>query len=259
MFGKVRRHCHIECNCPTFWTKTLSLAILANIMPTHIDITSPLEQQLLTQYGERLKRSRQSRKMSAVNLASRVCISRTTLHAIESGNPSVTIGSYLRVMSELGMVADLALLGTSAVDVRATSAKSRLGSHQLVGRGRHQLQDLQSLLMHREAVRLIHEDPSLVQRAGVTLARWCAVGNPHSKPLWEQWRQILALEDWDTALSESERGNQLRQASPLATVLPNETRLGIIAKVKALKAATDSGGAATVYPMEPEGQSHAST
>ena len=227
-------------------------------MPTHIDITSPLERQLLAQYGERLKRSRQSRKMSSVNLARRVCISRTTLHAIESGNPSVTIGSYLRVMSALGMVADLALLGTRAIDVRAASSKNRSGSNQLAGRGRHQLQDLQSLLMHKEAVRLIHEDPSLAQRAGATLARWCEVGDPHSNPLWEQWRQILALEDWDAALSESERGNQLRQASPLATVLPNETRLGIISKVKALKAATDSGGAAAVHPMKPEGQSYAS-
>jgi hypothetical protein len=33
----------------------------------------------------------------------------------------------------------------------------------------------------------------------------------------------------------SERGNQLRQASPLGTILPNEVRLGIIRKMRVLK------------------------
>ncbi len=194
-------------------------------MPAHADLTSTLERQLLSQYGERLKRARKASRVSSVNLAQRVGISRTTLHAVESGDPSVTIGSYLRVMSELGMVANLALLGTSTVD--ATPG--------LVGSGQHKLQDLQSLLMHKEAVRLIREDPSLVQRAQATLERWCEGGDPHSMPLWDQWRQILAQGDWDAALIESEHGKQLRQASPMSTVLPNETRLGIIAKVRALK------------------------
>jgi hypothetical protein len=104
-----------------------------------------------------------------------------------------------------------------------------------IGTGHHGLQDLQSFLMHQEAVRLIRDDPSLAQQARATLERWCKTVDPHSLPLLNQWRQILAAEDWDTALSESERGNELRQASPLATVLPNETRLAIIAKVRSLK------------------------
>ena len=49
-----------------------------------------------------------------------------------------------------------------------------------------------------------------------------------SKPLRGEWVRILRERDWVTALGPNERGNQLRQASPLACSLPNERRLKII-------------------------------
>jgi len=100
---------------------------------------------------------------------------------------------------------------------------------------RHAPQDYKSLLMHLAAVRLLQERPELVPQLQATLERWLSASDERSRPLFEQWRQILAKEDWATALEDSEAGRQRRQASPLATVLPHETRLGIIAAVRKLK------------------------
>lgn len=82
---------------------------------------------------------------------------------------------------------------------------------------------------------MILDDPSLIEKALGTLARWEAIVDPSSKPLREQWVQILAAKNWNLALEDSDLGNQLRQASPLATLLSNNVRLAIIAEVKALK------------------------
>jgi DNA-binding XRE family transcriptional regulator len=43
-------------------------------------------------------------------MARRVGISRTTLAAVEAGDPAPSIGTYLRVMAVLGIGGDLALL-----------------------------------------------------------------------------------------------------------------------------------------------------
>lgn len=47
--------------------------------------------------------------MASTALAQEVGISRTTLHAVAAGEPAPTIGTYLRVMSALGLAGDLAL------------------------------------------------------------------------------------------------------------------------------------------------------
>ncbi len=99
----------------------------------------------------------------------------------------------------------------------------------------HGPQDYQSLLMHQEAVRLILEDPTLAERAQEILSRWdCHVG-VRLRPLRDEWVQIISNKGWDLALGDSERGNQLRQASPLAVLLPNKRRVEIIRSVKKLR------------------------
>lgn len=87
---------------------------MVSIMPAHIQLTNALEQTLLLQLGQRLARVRQARKLSASALAAQLGISRNTLKAAECGDPSVTMGTYLRVLSAWGMAADLALVGTAA-------------------------------------------------------------------------------------------------------------------------------------------------
>ena len=189
--------------------------------------THPLERQLLAQLGARLKSARETRGISAVELARRVGVSRTTLQAVEGGKPSPSMGTYLAVMAALGLVADVALLATGEFDTIEPPPPKHLD--------RHGAQDYQSLLMHVEAVRLLKQNPRLVQRAVSTLARWRETADPRSYQLLDEWRRILDQREWRLAVAPDERGNQLRQASPLATLLPEEKRLGIIRRVKALK------------------------
>jgi len=103
--------------------------------------------------------------------------------------------------------------------------------------GLHRAQDLQSWLMHQAAVHLLGLDPRLVERLQVTLARWRGDKGRRSEPLLAAWGDILERHDWQTALAHTERAQELRQASPLATVLPQDTRLAIIEAVHALKGA----------------------
>lgn len=190
-------------------------------MPANVSLDSPLELRLLNQLGERLKRARQERRLSAQGLAQQLGISRTTLHAAEAGAPSTTMGTYVRILGALGLVADLALVASAPSQAARTD--------------RHEPQDLQSLLMHREAVQRLRAEPALANRALQTLARWRIDADPRSHPLLDEWERILREQDWAAALQENERGQQLRQASPLSTLLPDEVRLAIIAAIKAMK------------------------
>ena len=220
-------------------------------MPAHTDLSSALERLLLLQLGERLKSARLSRGMASTNLAQKVGISRTTLHAVESGEPTPTIGTYLRVMSALGLAGDLALVASDAARIqpdtnsRLRAARVKPSAQRVVVKvdsSRHIAQDLQSLMLHKEAVRLIRQDPELVKRAFETLARWRSGGYSHSQPLWDEWAVILHRRDWRRALSNTRRAQELRQASPLSTLVPQETRLRIIADVRKLKRGIDVSG-----------------
>ena len=74
---------------------------------------------------------------------------------------------------------------------------------------------------------MMQEDPALIARALSILERWERMeSKPH--PSHVEWRRILLERDWDTALSTSEFGNQIRQSSPVGCVLPEEKRLEII-------------------------------
>lgn len=99
----------------------------------------------------------------------------------------------------------------------------------------HGPQDYQSLLMHIEAVRLIGLNDSLAEEALATLARWSLTVTPRTRPLQSAWVEIITKRNWTKALEESEYGNQIRQASPIATLLPDQTRFAIIRQVRALK------------------------
>jgi hypothetical protein len=93
-----------------------------------------------------------------------------------------------------------------------------------IWRSDHWMHDERSLLMHRQAVLLFEADPALAERALQTLARWLATGSKRSESLWREWERIIVTRNWSAALDEGERGDELRQASPLTTILPPETR-----------------------------------
>jgi transcriptional regulator with XRE-family HTH domain len=197
---------------------------------------------LLQQLGERLKSHRKVQGFSAVEMAKRAQVSRTTLRAVEAGDPRTSIGTYLRIMSALGTGGEVALLASGVMQgvARHAKPKSRSGPREaqvmvVAESARHSVQDLQSLVLHEEAVRLVRSNPSLLRQAQDTLERWLESGDSRSTLLWSQWREILRQRNWRKVLARNQRAQQLRQASPLTTVLPTDVRLQLLAQVKELK------------------------
>jgi len=207
------------------------------------DFSAILDRQLLFQLGDRLKRLRKAQGLGTVDMAARVGVTRNTLRAVESGDPAPSIGTYLRVMSVLGVSAELALLAGDTLQpappgsAAAQSRRARPIVQVLVSAesDRHRAQDLQSLALHEEAVRLARTDPALVQQAMDTVDRWLKTGDTRSSGLWREWQEILRKGTWRKVLGRTRRAQELRQASPLATVLPENVRRDILAQVRGLK------------------------
>ena len=91
-------------------------------------LPSMLERQLLLQLGDRLTRLRKAQGIGTVEMAKRVGISRTTLSAVESGDPAPSMGTYLRVMSALGVSGELALLAGDVLQPAPPGSAARIQS-----------------------------------------------------------------------------------------------------------------------------------
>lgn len=216
------------------------------------EVTPILERQLLLQFGDRLKRLRKAQGLGTVDMAAHVGITRNTLRAIESGDPAPSLGSYLRVMSVLGVSGDLALLAIDTLQpapAGSAAAQSRRARPKIqvvisADESRHQAQDLQSLALHEEAVRLVRANPDLVRQAEATLQRWLdADSTSRSASLWQEWQQILQRRQWRKVLGRTLRAQELRQASPLVTVLPEAARRSVLAQMRELKKGVALGDA----------------
>lgn len=207
-------------------------------------ISTPLlERQLLLQLGDRLKRLRKAQGLGTAEMARRVGISRTTLGSVEAGDPGPAMGTYLRVMSVLGVAGELALLAGDTLQPAppgSAAARSRRARPVVqvwvsADETHHQIQDLQSLALHEEAVRLVRADPSLGRQAEEILERWLQAGNSRSSGLWKEWQDILRHGKWRKALGRTRHAQELRQASPLTSILPEPLRQSILAQVRELK------------------------
>ena len=66
----------------------------------------PRYKNALSQMGEQIKLARKRRKLTAVQVAERADISRSTLSLIEKGEPSVAMGAYFNVLRVLGLQED---------------------------------------------------------------------------------------------------------------------------------------------------------
>ena len=69
-------------------------------------IILPKFNQLLEQMGENIKLARKRRKLTAVQVAERAGIARSTLDLIEKGDSSVSMGAYFNVLRVLGLQND---------------------------------------------------------------------------------------------------------------------------------------------------------
>ena len=202
-----------------------------------------LHRQLLLQLGDRLRRLRKARKLTTVEMAERAGISRMTLASVEAGDPGPSMGTYLRVMGVLGCAADLAFLAGDMVHPAqpgTAAARSHRPAPQVqimvsADNKRHQAQDLLSLVLHEKAVERVRANPELIEEAKATVDRWMKSGNTHSHTLYAEWLKILMAKKWSKVLGRSRHAQELRQASPLPTLLSKEERESILGHVSALK------------------------
>jgi transcriptional regulator with XRE-family HTH domain len=158
----------------------------------------PSTDELLHQFGDRLRLARLRRRFSAKQVAQRAGMAPMTLRSLERGGSGVTMGAYLAVMQVLGIEKDLDLLGKA----------------DPVGR---QLQDAQ-LPAHTKASRPHPSPPAKPptapdQTAPLTGAASQLVGAIESTP-YEQLRKVL-----DSLSSE-----QLRKAlASISDMRPPDT------------------------------------
>jgi len=68
------------------------------------------EEQLLAEFGERLRNARLRRKLTASAVAADAGVTRVTLHRAERGEPAITAGTLIKLMGALDLASDFALL-----------------------------------------------------------------------------------------------------------------------------------------------------
>ena len=75
----------------------------------------PGQTRIVEKVGEQIRMARLRRKLPVEMVAERADISRATLWKIEKGDPSVAIGSYLKVLNALGLQKDMEKLAADDV------------------------------------------------------------------------------------------------------------------------------------------------
>jgi len=97
---------------------------MRNTMPAKAPANPAVVTAQLAALGARIRAQRKALRVSATALAEASGMSRVSVHRIEQGEPSVTMGAYLNVLAALGM----AFSATVAADAPAEkSADDRAG------------------------------------------------------------------------------------------------------------------------------------
>jgi len=91
----------------------------------------PKNRRILSELGENIKLACKRRKYTQSLIAERTGLSRLTVRKIEQGDPTVSIGHYVAVLSVLGLVADFAkvasddALGRKLQDIKLKGSDAR--------------------------------------------------------------------------------------------------------------------------------------
>ena len=99
-------------------------------------IVFPGNRKILQLLGENIKLACKRRGLTQTLISERTGLSRLTVRKIERGDPTVTLGHYVAVLSVLGLADDLAevakddALGHKLQDIRLMSSKSKSGKQQ---------------------------------------------------------------------------------------------------------------------------------
>ncbi|MES9940084.1 MAG: helix-turn-helix transcriptional regulator [Candidatus Thiodiazotropha sp. 6PLUC2] len=92
-------------------------------------VVFPNNQKYLSQLGANIKLARKRRNYTQTLISERTGLSRLTIRKIEHGDPKVSLGHYVAVLSVLGLVKDLAMvasddeLGQKLQDIKLMSKK----------------------------------------------------------------------------------------------------------------------------------------
>lgn len=102
---------------------------MKNIMPAKAPPVGEVLAARLQALGEQIRAHREQQKVSATVVAEAAGMSRVTLHRIERGEPSVTMGAYLSAIAAVGLQLDLS-------DARAPRAPAAAPANSLPARVR---------------------------------------------------------------------------------------------------------------------------
>jgi transcriptional regulator with XRE-family HTH domain len=93
----------------------MDLPKVSDIMGRTFQRPFPSVARQMTAFGDRLHMARRRRKISTVQMAERMGVSRDTLNRLEKGDPNIALGTYLRALRVLRLDQDLDLLAKDDV------------------------------------------------------------------------------------------------------------------------------------------------
>jgi len=102
----------------------------------------------------------------------------------------------------------------------------------------HDWIDERSRALHQAVAEKVRRNPELLLVALQNLERWTETSSDSTKPLFEEWKQIIQTWPLEKLLEllgeQGERANQLRQASPFTGILSDRERNEIFQRYETL-------------------------
>ena len=121
------RACVCPASQPIICFSSVTLSIMRNIMPAKAPrLDDPVSAQLEA-LGKRIRAQRKRFAVAATTAAEAAGMSRVTLHRVERGEPSVTMGAYMSALAALGLALDV-------TDVHRARSRSAPAVSALPGR-----------------------------------------------------------------------------------------------------------------------------